>query len=108
VFELPFIVFLLFIPMLLLILFALVVGAIGLVFGLLKFLLPVILIALLVNFFTRRSDRHDHDWTTHSTYRPTSSYSQHARKEIYDVKEEDVKDHQRMSDQDDQDEWSDF
>ncbi|MFD1464695.1 hypothetical protein ACFQ4L_01130 [Lapidilactobacillus mulanensis] len=101
----PFILFLFFIPILLIIVFALIAGAIGIFFGLLKFLLPLIIIAAIVNYFARRSDRSD-SWTTRSTYQrhPTSSSSQHIRKEIYDVKEKDVSKRQH----DDHDEWSDF
>ncbi|WP_125608216.1 hypothetical protein [Lapidilactobacillus bayanensis] len=124
----PFLLLLLFIPILLIVVFALLAGAVGLFFGLLKFILPVVLIAALINLFVRD----DHHRTSQSRaqahqqrqqYRQSYRDARAGRKEIHDVKEDDVVNHYHQFNQDtqtknnneqnhhddnDNDEWSDF
>ncbi|WP_261807438.1 hypothetical protein [Lapidilactobacillus luobeiensis] len=95
------ILLLIFIPLLLMVVFSLIAGVVAVGWGMIKFLLPVIVIAALVNLLVNR----------HRTpRRPRQmSYQTHEerqagrrpRKDLHDVH---VHDHQ----QDNDDEWSDF
>lgn len=91
----PFLLFLLFVPVLLIVVFALLAGAVGLFFGLLKFLFPIIIIAALVNLFMR-DDRHKATQSRAQSryqrqqYRQSYRDARTGRKEIHDAREDDV------------------
>lgn len=91
----PFLLFLLFVPVLLIVVFALLAGALGLFFGLLKFLFPIIIIAALVNLFMR-DDRHKATQSRAQSryqrqqYRQSYRDARTGRKEIHDAREDDV------------------
>lgn len=125
----PFLLFLLFVPVLLIVVFALLAGAVGLFFGLLKFLFPIIIIAALVNLFMR-DDRHKATQSRAQSryqrqqYRQSYRDARTGRKEIHDAREDDVvNNYQNQVNQktqsestenpnhdynNDNDEWSDF
>lgn len=125
----PFLLFLLFVPVLLIVVFALLAGAVGLFFGLLKFLFPIIIIAALVNLFMR-DDRHKAAQSRAQSryqrqqYRQSYRDARTGRKEIHDAREDDVvNNYQNQVNQktqsentenpnhdynNDNDEWSDF
>ncbi|MFC6315713.1 hypothetical protein ACFQHW_09080 [Lapidilactobacillus achengensis] len=95
------ILLLIFIPILLIVVFSLIAGAVGLVWGMLKFLLPVIIIAALINLVFSRHRRESR--TRPMTY---ESYDEHQsvkrpRKDLHDV-------HVHDQHANDDDEWSDF
>lgn len=124
-----FLLFLLFVPVLLIVVFALLAGAVGLFFGLLKFLFPIIIIAALVNLFMH-DDRHKATQSRaqsryqHQQYRQSYRDARTGRKEIHDAREDDVvNNYQNQVNQktqsentknpnhdynNDNDEWSDF
>lgn len=125
----PFLLFLFFVPVLLIVVFALLAGAVGLFFGLLKFLFPIIIIAALVNLFMR-DDRHKATQSRAQSryqrqqYRQSYRDARTGRKEIRDAREDDVvNNYQNQVNQktqsentknpnhdynNDNDEWSDF
>lgn len=125
----PFLLFLLFVPVLLIVVCALLAGAVGLFFGLLKFLFPIIIIAALVNLFMR-DDRHKATQSRAQSryqrqqYRQSYRDARTGRKEIHDAREDDVvNNYQNQVNQktqsentknpnhdynNDNDEWSDF
>ncbi|WP_461218770.1 hypothetical protein [Lapidilactobacillus salsurivasis] len=95
------ILLLIFIPILLIVVFSLIAGAVGLVWGMFKFLLPVIIIAALINLIFSRQRREPRPRPmTYESYDEHQS-TKRPRKDLHDV-------HVRDQHADDDDEWSDF
>lgn len=89
------------VPLVLVIVFSLIAGVVGVAFGLLKFIVPVIIIAAVVNWLFNRGRHHDRQqhYYYHSSYQPPHQSGPRVRKELHDVHE-----HTEKHD----DEWSDF
>ena len=93
------ILLLIFIPILLIVVFSLIAGAVGLVWGMFKFLLPVIIIAAVVSWLLNRNlHQSHHHYDGQQSYQHYQQSGHRARKELHNVQERDEH----------HDEWGDF
>lgn len=96
----PFLLLIFFVAIVFLVGISLLAAVGGLLVVLLKFLIPVILIALLLNWLFKDHQSKQNEKTRYERHRSSSA----RRKELHDVKERDVHDDRKPH----QDEWSDF